>query len=35
MISYPLSEGYGGFYRPLQRSDNYEVIAFKFRRRFT
>jgi hypothetical protein len=35
MISYPLPERVGDFYRPSQWSDNYKLITFSFRRRFT
>jgi hypothetical protein len=33
MISYPLLEGYGAFYRPSQWSINNELITFTSRRR--
>jgi hypothetical protein len=35
MISYTLPEGYEAFYRLTQWSDNYELITFTSRRRFT
>jgi hypothetical protein len=35
MISCPLPKGEGAFYRPAQWSDNYKLIIFTTRRRFT